>query len=91
MDLDGRGRLLTLVTPAYLKGDKLMFFLVVFVDIVLWTIVGLDLGELDPAIGKPLVGWLLVASGSMGIYIAGAIVCDTVFGRVIYRSGPFRE
>ena len=50
---------LTAVTPAYLKSNKLIFLLVVLIDIVLWCIVGLDLGKMDPAVGKPIVGWLL--------------------------------
>lgn len=81
---------LTIVTPAYLKGNKLIFLLVVLIDIVLWCIVGLDLGKMDPAIGRPIVGYLLIASGWIGIYMAGAIVCNTVFGRVIYPlPAPF--
>jgi succinate-acetate transporter protein len=81
---------LTAVTPAYLKANKLIFLLVIMIDIVLWCIVGLDLGKMDPAVGKPIVGWLLVASGWIGVYVAGAVVCNTVFGRVIYPiPAPF--
>jgi hypothetical protein len=81
---------LTAVTPAYLKANKLIFLLVVLIDIVLWCIVGLDLGKMDPAVGKPIVGWLLVVSGWIGVYVAGAVVCNTVFGRQIYPiPAPF--
>jgi succinate-acetate transporter protein len=81
---------LTAVTPAYLKSNKLLFLLVVLIDIVLWCIVGLDLGKMEPTIGKPIVGWCLIVSGWLGIYIAGAIVCNTVYGRVIYPlPSPF--
>jgi len=75
---------LTAVTPAYAKGNKLIFILVVLLDIVLWCIVGLDLGKMDPAVGKPIVGWGLVVSGWIGIYLAGAITCNTVYGKVIF-------
>jgi hypothetical protein len=81
---------LTAVTPAYAKGNKLIFILVVLIDIVLWCIVGLDLGKMDPAIGKPIVGWLLIVSGWIGVYLAGAVVCNTVYGKVIYPiPAPF--
>jgi hypothetical protein len=45
---------------------------------------------MDPAVGKPIVGWLLVVSGWIGVYVAGAVVCNTVFGRQIYPiPAPF--
>jgi uncharacterized protein len=81
---------LTAVTPAYLKSTKLLFLLVVLIDIVLWCIVFLDLGKMDPNVGKPIVGWLLIVSGWIGVYVAGAVVCNTVFGRKIYPvPAPF--
>jgi hypothetical protein len=81
---------LTLATPAYLKSNKLLFFVVVLLDIVLWCIVGLDLGKLDPAVCKPLVGWGLILCGFGGVYLSGAIVVNTVFGRMIYPvPAPF--
>ena len=36
-------------------------------DIVLWCIVFLDLGKMDPAVGKPIVGWLLIICGWIGV------------------------
>jgi hypothetical protein len=81
---------LTLATPAYLKSNKLLFFVVVLLDIVLWCIVGLDLGKLDPAVGKPIVGWGLILCGWGGVYLSGCIVVNTVFGRMIYPvPAPF--
>ena len=81
---------LTLVTPAYLKSNKLLFFVVVMLDIILWCIVGLDLGKMDPAVGKPIVGWGLIVCGWIGVYLSGCIVCNTVFGRQIYPvPSPF--
>jgi len=75
---------LTAVTPAYAKSNALLFVTVILIDIALWCIVFLDLGKMDPAIGKPLVAWILVFSGWAGVYLAGAIVCNTVYGKVIY-------
>jgi succinate-acetate transporter protein len=81
---------LTAVTPAYAKANKLIFILVILIDIVLWVIVGLDLGKMDPSVGKPIVGWLLIVSGWIGVYVAGAVVCNTVYGKVIYPiPAPF--
>jgi len=75
---------LTAVTPAYAKSNALLFITVILIDIALWCIVFLDLGKMDPAIGKPIVGWILVFACWAGIYLAGAIVCNTVYGKVIY-------
>ncbi|MFB3925520.1 MAG: acetate uptake transporter family protein [Syntrophales bacterium] len=76
---------LTLVTPAYAKGNLFIFLLVVLIDIVLWMIVGVDTGWYgDPAAYKPIIGWLLVISGWIGIYLAGAVVCNTVYGKPVF-------
>jgi succinate-acetate transporter protein len=76
---------LTVVTPAYAKGNALIFLLVVMLDIVLWLIVGIDTGWYgDPKMTRPIVGYLLIASGWIGVYLAGATVCNTVYGKPIY-------
>jgi len=76
---------LTVVTPAYGKSSSLFFLVVILVDVVLWMIVGLDTGWYgDPAVFKPIIGWSLVVVGWVGIYLAGATVCNTVYGKVIY-------
>jgi succinate-acetate transporter protein len=75
---------LTIVTPAYLKGSKIFFAAVVMADVVLWIICLMDLGIADPTIWKPIAAYLLIAIGAIGIYLAGATVCNTVFGRTIY-------
>lgn len=82
---------LTIVTPAYLKGNKIIFLLVCILDVVLWCIVCLDLGiATDPVLFKSIVAWGLIASGWMGIYISGAVLVNTVFGRpVIPLPAPF--
>ena len=73
---------LTAVSPAYLKAPTPLFILVILLDIVLWMIVGLDLGKLDAAL-KPTVGYLLFVSGGIGIYMVAAVINNTVFGRQI--------
>lgn len=82
---------LTIVTPAYLKGPKTLFFIVVFLDIALWIIAGLDLG-IFPAGLKPVVGYLLIGSGVLALYTAGAVVNNTAFGRTVMPlPAPFSE
>ncbi len=75
---------LTLVTPAYAKANKLIFIAVIMIDILLFCIAFLDMGKMDPAIGKPLVGYLLIAAGCIGLYVCGAVLCNTVYGKTIY-------
>ncbi len=80
---------LTIVTPAYLKGTKLLFFIVVLIDIILWLITFIDMGILAASF-KPLVGYLLIIAGSIGIYTAGAVVNNNVYGKTILPvPGPF--
>lgn len=74
---------LTAVTPAYLKSAPApMALLVVALDVVLWMIVLLDLGLVGASL-KPVVGYMLIGSGWLGIYILAAIVNNTVFGRTV--------
>jgi succinate-acetate transporter protein len=76
---------LTAVTPAYAKNTALIFVLVLIVDVVLWMIVGVDTGWFgDPTVFKPIIGWALVVCGFMGVYLSGAVVCNTVYGKAIY-------
>jgi len=76
---------LTVVTPGYAKGNLFIFILVLLLDVVLWMIVGVDTGWYgDPAVFKPTIGWLLVVSGFIGVYLAGAVVCNTVYGKPIF-------
>ena len=76
---------LTAVTPAYAKGNAFIFLLVVLIDVALWLIVGIDTGWFgNPAVTKPIVGYILIVSGWIGVYLAGATVCNTVYGKPIY-------
>ena len=73
---------LTAVTPAYLKSPTPLFVLVILLDIVLWLIVGLDMGMLSAGV-KPAIGYLLFAAGWIGVYLVAAIVNNHTYGRVI--------
>ncbi len=71
---------LTLLTPAYFKGLKLLFLIVALVVIVLWLIVGIDLEVLSSS-AKPIVGYLLMITGFIALYLSGAIVNNHIYGR----------
>jgi succinate-acetate transporter protein len=73
---------LTAVTPAYLKSPTPLFLIVLLLDIVLWMIVGLDMGQFGAGI-KPIIGYLLYAAGWIAIYLVAAIVNNHIFGRVV--------
>ncbi|HON23429.1 MAG TPA: hypothetical protein PKV74_06595 [Syntrophales bacterium] len=78
---------LTAVTPAYAKSG--LFLLVVVIDVVLWMIVGMDTGWFgDPKTWKPVIGYLLVFSGWYGVYMAGAVVCNTIYGKKVFWTPP---
>jgi len=78
---------LTVVTPAYAKSG--LFGLVLLIDVALWMIVGMDSGWYgNPATWKPIIGWLLVISGWYGVYMAGAVVCNTVYGKKVFPTPP---
>ncbi|MGV8057996.1 MAG: acetate uptake transporter family protein [Smithellaceae bacterium] len=82
---------LTLVTPAYLKVNKILFFVIVLADIILFGIAGLDLGIFpNPAMVKTMLGAGLMLVGWMAIYMAGAIIVNTTFGKAIFPiPAPF--
>ncbi|PIE71427.1 MAG: hypothetical protein CSA22_02655 [Deltaproteobacteria bacterium] len=83
---------LTGATPAYLKSTKLLFTIVVLLDIALWLICLLDLGKINPATYKPVVAYLLIASGAIASYIVAAIMTNEAFGRsVLPLPGPFAK
>lgn len=73
---------LTAITPSYLKSPKPLFVVVVLVDIILWMIVGVDLGLLGDAF-RPVIGGLLFLAGLVALYLAAAIVNNHVLGRVL--------
>jgi hypothetical protein len=73
---------LTAVTPAYLKSPRPLFMIVLLLDVALWIIVGLDMGLIGAEL-KPVVGYLLYATGWIGVYLVAAIVNNHIYGRVV--------
>ncbi len=73
---------LTAVTPAYLKSPTPLFLIVLLLDIVLWMIVGLDMGQFGVEL-KPVVGYLLYAAGWIAIYLVAAIVNNNIYDRIV--------
>ena len=78
--LAGTGFLVAM-TPSYAKSNAALFLLVVAVDIALFLIALLDLGIADPAICKPIVGYLLVGTGCIALYLILATATNTVYGK----------
>ena len=79
---------LTMVTPAYFKAPLTLTLIVLGLDVALWIIVLLDMGIVGASF-KPIVAYLLIACGWLGIYTVGAIMNNTVFGRkVLPLPGP---
>lgn len=71
-------------TPAYMKNSpKIMFLVVGLVDIALLLISFMDMGVLAGATYKPIAGWILFVVGVLGVYVSGAIMLNTVFGKSI--------
>jgi succinate-acetate transporter protein len=78
---------LTVVTPAYAKSSSLFFFTIILVDIVLWLIVGADTGWFvigTVKTSKMIIGYGMIVIGWIGLYFAGATLCNTVYGRTIF-------
>lgn len=73
---------LTICTPAYAKQNALMFYLVCVVDVILWCIAFVDIGIL-PSTFKPMMGTGLFVIGIVGIYICGAALVNTVYGKML--------
>ena len=78
---------MTVVTPAYAKSSSLFFATIIVVDVVLWLIVGADTGWFfigTVKTSKMIIGYGMIFVGFIGIYFAGATVCNTVYGKAIF-------
>ncbi|MFT4079080.1 acetate uptake transporter family protein [Rhodomicrobium lacus] len=82
---------LWLWTPAFLKNTALLFAIVALLDVALPFVALMDLG----LIGKSnayIPAWALLGAGIVGIYLSGALVVNTAFGRqVLPLPGPLVE
>lgn len=75
---------LILWTPAYMKNSPALLFLaVVLIDVALICIAFMDMGVWPKATSAPIAAWALLLAGIIGLYLSGAIMLNTEFGRVI--------
>lgn len=80
--LAGTGFLVAM-TPAYAKSNAALFVLVVIVDVALLLIALIDLGVANAAICKPIVGYLLIVTGCIAIYLIAATATNAVYGKTV--------
>jgi succinate-acetate transporter protein len=87
----GSGFLIAM-TPSYAKSNAALFILVLAVDVALVLISLLDLGLANPAVFKPIVGYILIGTGVIALYLIAAIATNTTFGRTVLPiPKPFIE
>lgn len=76
---------LIFLTPLYAyKTTSIMFVVVAIVDVCLVLIALMDMAAIPKAVYAPPVGWALFVVGCLGIYVAGALGCNTHFGKTIF-------
>jgi succinate-acetate transporter protein len=73
---------LVAMTPAYARSNAALFILVCIVDVALLLIALLDLGVAAP-ICKPIVGYLLISTGVIAIYLIAATATNAAYGRTV--------
>ena len=76
---------LLLWTPAFLKKFSLLSLIVLFLDVALPFITLLDLGVLDGGF-KPIPAFALLVTGIIAVYLSGALVVNTAYGKQIYPT-----
>ena len=79
------------MTPGYLKGTKLMFFIAVLVDIglILLGIVDLNL-PVNKVLYLRIVSWIMLIVCFIALYLVTAIATNTEFKKVLLPiPGPF--
>lgn len=77
----------TLLTPAYLAGSSILFLGLICADVAIWAVALMDLGVISHHVGAPVAGWFLLFLGIIGLYLAAAVVLNTVFKRTILPPG----
>ncbi|MDL2269664.1 GPR1/FUN34/YaaH family transporter [Desulfosarcina sp. OttesenSCG-928-G17] len=81
--LAGTGFLIAM-TPNYLKSTKLLFCIVVLLDVALLCITALDLQlDINRALFAGIAAWTLLLSGCIAIYLVAAVSINTNFGRAV--------
>ncbi|ADI01366.1 acetate uptake transporter family protein [Syntrophothermus lipocalidus] len=75
-------------TPAYLKAPLYLFAAIVFMDVACPMLTLMKLGILAPTVA-PIIGWLMLIAGLLGLWLGACIVVNGVFGREVYPCpGP---
>lgn len=75
--------ILILWTPAFCKSFSLLSIILLLIDAALPFIALVDLG-LIPAQCLHVSAWLLLGAALVAIYLCGAMVVNTVYGRTVY-------
>lgn len=79
---------LWLWTPAFFKSPLILCLIVFTLDMALPILTLIDLGLISAELSY-IPGWLLLAAGILGIYLASAIVVNDTFQKKIYPNpGP---
>ena len=77
-------------TPAFLKAPKALFFVLLFLDIALPFITLRDMQVLTQSWSAIIPAYSLLCSGTIAIYLAGALMMNSVFGKTVLPVGkPF--
>lgn len=77
-------------TPAYFKGTSVLALAVISLDVAVVTIALMDLKLIDKAAGDPIAAYTLLITGILGLYLAGAMILNTAFGKSILPiPGPW--
>ena len=76
-------------TPAFYKGNGLLFIMILVLDIAIPCVVVSDLKLFAPevtAIFSKTAGWLLLVCGIMGIYLSAALLVNATYGKEIFKT-----
>jgi len=71
-------------TPAFCKKFNLLSVAVIVLDVALPLIALADMGVIPKSPALIIAAWALLISGTLGIYVASAIVVNGTYGKKIY-------
>lgn len=75
----------TLWTPAFSKASKLLFAIVLVLNVAVWFIAFIDL-QVIPRSLSVVPAYALLICGILGIYLSAAIVVNGTLGKKIYPN-----
>lgn len=83
---------LLIYTFAYLKATSILFIAVCVLDVAVVTIALMDMGMVSKVSGDPIAAYGLLITGILALYLSGAIIVNTAFGKSILPiSAPFSK